>query len=314
MKTGGGSQRSEFRVQGERWTVTLYYQESDVVHPGSRLPTGTEWRLNEMREFRLKIARHGEEDPVGEQSFNVHMTPRWQGMKMERNDGSVSEHSVPDGIFEAVNMKIQGSNIDFSRYLPLLQSAVSAVGIQRDYFENPHEYSNIQDAGRYVRLHRDASGLVHARDGPITSMAHLLETDREGYRKLVQNDEDEHGRNLPGYYQTVTLDPRRIREAFPGHALPKEVKHYYARQALSQPEDSPLAHPKVGASHQVSRWDEKLGVTPDDLDRLERELDQTVLSVVVDAGLDPAPAHGNGSFVPDAYFDVETTESGPDPI
>jgi hypothetical protein len=55
-------------------------------------------------------------------------------------------------------------------------------------------------------------------------------------------------------------------------------------------------------------------VTPDDLDRLERELDQTVLSVLVDAGLDPAPAHGNGPFVPDPYFDVETTDSGPDPI
>jgi hypothetical protein len=314
VKAGGGSQRTEFHDRGERWTVTLYYQDSNIVHPGHRLPTGTEWRLNEMREFRLKVKRHGEEDPVGEQSFNAHITPRWQGMEVERSDGSVTEYSVPDGIHEAVNVKIQGSNIEFSRYLQLIQSAASAVGIRGDYFQSPHEYSNVQDAERYVRVHKDASGPVHARDGPIASMGHLLESDRQGYRKVVQNDDDGHGHNLPGYYHTVTLGPRRIREAFPDHSLPKEIKHYYAKEAKSQDEDSPLAHPKVGASYQVSRWDEKLGVTPDDLNRLERELDQTVLSVLVDAGLDVGPCQGSGPFVSDAYFEVEKTNDGPDPI
>lgn len=221
VKAGGGSQRAEFHDKEERWVVTLYYQDSNVVHPGSRLPTGTEWRLDEMREFRLKVRRHGEEDPIGEQSFNVHITPRWQGMETENRDGTVSEYSVPDGIHEAVNVKIQGSNIDFHRYQPLLQSAALAVGIRADYFEEPHEYSNIQDAERYVRVHEDASGPVHARDGPIASMGHLLESERQGYRKVVQNDDDGHGRNLPGYYHTVTLGPRRIREAFPDHSLPK---------------------------------------------------------------------------------------------
>ena len=314
VKAGGGSQRAEFHDQGERWAVTLYYQDSNVVHPGSRLPTGTEWRLDEMREFRLKIRRHGEEDPVGEQSFNVHITPRWQGMQTENRDGTVSDYSVPDGIHEAVNVKIQGSNIDFQRYLQLLQSAALAAGVRADYFEKPHEYSNIQDAERYVRVHQDASGPVHAREGPIASMGHLLESDRQGYRKVVQKDDDDHGRNLPGYYHTVTLGPRRIREAFPDHSLPKEVKHYYAREALGQGTESPLAHPKVGASYQVSRWDGKLGVTPEELDQLERELDQTVLSVLADAGLDLAPSRGAGPFLQDAYFEVETTEEGPDPI
>ncbi|ELZ04976.1 hypothetical protein C481_03467 [Natrialba asiatica DSM 12278] len=37
-------------------------------------------------------------------------------------------------------------------------------------------------------------------------------------------------------------------------------------------------HPKVGASYQVSRWDKKLGVTPEELNQLGRELDQTILS------------------------------------
>ena len=96
VKAGGGSQRSEFHNRGERWTVTLYYQNSNVVHPDSRLPTGTEWRLDEMREFRLKVKRHGEEDPVGQQSFNAHITPRWQGNanRERRWDSLRSEPSV----------------------------------------------------------------------------------------------------------------------------------------------------------------------------------------------------------------------------
>lgn len=152
VKSGGGSQRGEFTHRGERWTVTLYYQDSNIVHPGTRLPTGTEWKLEEMREFRLSVSRYGKEDPVGEQSFNVHVTPRWQGMQIEQSDGTVSEYSVPDGIHEAINVKIQGSNIEFSRYLDLLQSAVATVGIRANYFEQPHEYSNIQDAERYLSV------------------------------------------------------------------------------------------------------------------------------------------------------------------
>ena len=243
-----------------------------------------------MREFRLKVARHGEEDPIGEQSFNVHIAPRWQGMKVEKSDGTVLDYSVPDGIHEAINVKLQGSNISFHRYLPLIQSAALAVGIRGDYFEEPHQYSNVQDASRELRVHKDASGPIHARDGPIASMGHLLESDRQGYRKTVQNDDDNNGRNRPGFYHTVTLGPRRIREAFPDHSLPKEIKHYYAKNAVSQGDDSPLAHPKLCVSYQVKRWDGKLGVTPDELNQLERELDQTVLSILADAGLDLAPS------------------------
>jgi hypothetical protein len=136
---------------------------------------------------------------------------------------------------------------------------------------------------------------------------------RRGYRKIVQNDDDERGRNLPGYYHTATLGPKRIREAFPDHHLPKEVKHYYAREALSMPDDHPLTHPKVGSSLQASLLDDDQSVRWRDIDSLERELDQTVLSVLADAGLDIAPS-GDGPFVEDSYFEIGTSNDGPNPI
>lgn len=323
VKAGDGSQQASFQDDGERWKVTLYYQESGIVHPGRQLPSGTEWRLEEMREFRLSIRRHSEEDPTGKQRFNAHIAPRWQGMKVEHDDGSTSELDVPPNLTEGVNVRVSGANVEFARYLTLLQRAAAALGIREKYFRNPHPYSNVQDAERYARIEKDASGPVHARDGPIASMGHLLEHDRAGYRKVVQNDEDGHGNNLPGYYHTVTLGPRRVREAFPTHELPVEVKHYYAREAHRTPESSPLAHPKVGASYQVNRWDETLGW--DDLEQLKEELDRVVYSVLADAGIDLSPSDdhdqddsgrggGPGVFVEDDYFEPEVREQSVEPV
>ena len=303
VKDGDGSQVGEFSADGERWVAKLYYQSSNIVSPGERTPQGTEFGIEEMREHRIAVSRHPDEDETGEQSFNAHIAPRWQGMEVEKSDGTVFDLSVPDSLIEGVNVRVSGSNIEFSRYRGLLQDAADAVGINPWYFAEPNDLSNVQDAERYVRIRREKSGPIHARAGPIVSMAHLLENDQCGYRKLVQNDTDGHGRDLPGHYHTVTLGPKRIRAAFPNHDLPKEIKHYYAREARSVARDSPLRDPKLGASYQASCWDETLGATDDDLEQLSRELDETVYAVLADAGLSLRP--DAEIYRPDAYFAID---------
>ncbi|MDG5779019.1 MarR family transcriptional regulator, partial [Haloarculaceae archaeon H-GB1-1] len=274
---------------------------------------GTEFRIQQIREFRLKVARQITQDPIGKQSFTAHVSPRWPGMLGQKGDGTRVKIPVPESFGEGVNVRLKGSNVEFGRYLTLLKLAMNEVGIAGRYFEEYHESSNIQDAERYVRVHKDKSGPIHARDGAIAAMGHLLEHDRKGYRKLVQNDDDNHGRNLPGFYHTATLDARRIRQAFPSHSYPKEVKHYYAKEALSLSDNHPLAHPKVGSSLQSSLLERDQTVYLDDLDELVTELDQTVLSVLADAGLDVAPS-GLGPFFEDAYFTVDVDEDGPNPV
>ncbi|AFD04035.1 ORF14 [Halogeometricum pleomorphic virus 1] len=312
VKDGDGSQVGQFAVDGERWVCRLSYQSSNIVNPGETTPAGTPFRIETVREFRLFVARHPEEDPLateddeGEQSFVAHLAPRWPGMQGEKTDGSTTDIFVPDGFGEGVNVRVNGSNIDFERYADLLALGFGAVDVSANYFRDYHQSSNIQDAELYVRLHADESGPVHARDGPIASLAHLLENDRDGRRDLKQWDTDEDGRQLPGYYHTVTFAPRRISEAWPGHELPKEIKHYYAREAFSKSKDDALAHPKVGASYQVSRWSETLYV--DDVDQLRDELTETVHSVLMEAGIDLAPKRGNGPYVEDAYYEPETME------
>lgn len=306
VKQNDGSARTEFHHNGETWVATLYYQDSGILPPGQQTPQGTDWSLDEMREFRIAIFRHPHEDEVGEQKFNAHIAPRWQGMKVENDEGEQSELSVPECITEGINVRVKGSNIKFNRYHELLSRALQALDINRRYVRSPHEVSNAFDAEMYCRLYKDRSGPIHARDGPIASLGHLLESDRDGYRAIKQNDRDEKGRHRPGYYHTVTLGTGRIQEAWPSHRLPKEIKHYYAREAVSKPDSDPLAHPKLGASYQVSAWDEKIGVTDAELDELEKELSETVLSVLAEAGIPIRPGEdGNGPFKPDAYFDAE---------
>ena len=313
VKAGGGSQKGEFTMgmgsEVERWTVTLYYQESGFCLPsGGITPGGTHIELDEIREFRLSVKRHPDEDPAGQESFNVHIAPRWKGMEVEKNDGTRTTFSVPEGLGDAVNVRLSGSNIEFDRYLELLQEAAAAVGINAWYFSERdlHEYSNIIDAERYVRLFKDRSGPIHARAGPIASMGHLLENDRSGYRAIVQNDTDEHGNQVEGYYHTATLGVERVAELFPDHTFPREVKHYYARESESKPDSHPMAHPKVGVSYQTSKWDRKIGW--DDLEDMERQLDQTLLSVLADAGIPIRSGNagdgegGTGPFKPDPYF------------
>lgn len=313
-QSGGATDWLEFGLGGDRWETKLHYQLSGIIHPGDRTPTGTEWRLDEMREFRLKVRRHPDEDEAGQQSFDAHIAPRWTGMEAERSDGRTIEISIPDRLGEGINVRVNGSNIEFTRYESLLRRAAEMVGINQKYFDRIHPYSNVQDAERYVRLHQDRSGPIHARDGPIASLGHLLENDREGYRKVVQNDRDKNGQTVPGYYHTVTLGQRRVQEVFPSHRLPKEAKHYYARNAASMDSEQPLAHPKFGVSYQVSRWDSTLGVGEECLERLNHELEETIISILADAGIPIQPPTTETSctdrpdpFVSDAYFDAGAT-------
>jgi len=73
-------------------------------------------------------------------------------------------------------------------------------------------------------------------------------------------------------------------------------------------DDRSLSHPKVGAIYYPTLWrdsDQKLGVTPSDLQQLREELDEAVLGTLHDAGL---PVTTTTPFVEDAYFDASLSD------
>ena len=306
VKQHDGSYETETEALGETWDVTLYYQDSSILPPrDSVTPNGTTVEHEQLREFRLKVEAR---DELGEKKANFHIRPRWCNMRVENNNGDRHELSIPTSLVEdndAINVRASGSNIEFCDYCDLLMCAASAVDVSAHYFSESylHETSNIQDAAKYVRLDKNVSGPVHARTGPLVSLAHVLQNDREGYRKLVQNDSNERGRQLAGYYHTTTLGPSRVREVFPDHALPVECKHYYAREAHARPDSHALSHPKVEVAYQTSRWDETLHLTDENLAELDEELTEWLYAILADAGLD-LRANEN-VYVEDQYFKIE---------
>ena len=304
IKDGGGSVTGQLDHKGETWTARLSYKDCGFKHPGDTTPFGTPFEIETIREFELKV--ESDEDSTGERDFYAKISPRWDGIEGEQSDGTIHNISVP--FDEGINVSVKGSNIEFQEYINLLQQAAKALGLNWSYFAGPHESSNVQQAERYVRLSEDESGAVHARDGPLARVGHLLESDRHGSRRTEQTDMDGDGEQSPGYRHQAGVDEVRIQEVWPNHALPKQLKHYYAREHKSMPSDHPLSHPKVGAIYYPTLWrdsDQKLGVTPDDLQQLSEELDEAVLGILHDGGI---PVTTTVPFVEDAYFDAELSD------
>ncbi|WP_321169339.1 hypothetical protein [Halorubrum salinum] len=296
-----GSRRGSFQLDGERWQVTLSYQESGLAPPdGGETPDGTPVEFDTLREFRLNAV--AADDEIGERKVKAHIQPRWRGL--ESKSGKSVARPLWD-LGDAVNVRVNAANVEFDMIETIIHRAAGAVTLDPMHFANRREeYSVVLDAARYVRLHRDVSGPVHAREGPLARMGHLLESDRSGYRELKQDDTER-----SGYMHTVTLGPRRTRECFPDHRIPKEIKHYYSRQAESLPDDHPLAHPKVEAAYQVKRWDETL--RPIDHDEISTELEEAVLATLNEAGLPTQPLDddsGGRTFVEDEYFEPATVD------
>jgi predicted transcriptional regulator len=287
--------------------VSIRSQDGNLLPPdGGETPAGTQISHETIREFRIHITAndgHG-----GLKSIDYHLRPRWFKQEAEKSNGETITLQ-PGGLTspqtDGVNVRAAGSNVDFDLYDQLLREAADALGINSWYFgdspKDVHRTSNVQDAARYVRVHESASGPIHARDGPLVGLAHVLEDDRDGYRKLVQNDSDERDVQKPGFYHTATLGPQRIREVWPSHGLPKEIKHYYKKDYHDRTDG--LAHPKLEAAYQTSRTDETLRYDAETVDQIRRELDECVYAVLADAGLDLRA--GGDTYVADEIFAAE---------
>jgi predicted transcriptional regulator len=312
VKEGGGSVEIENATIGVfdcPATVRLSYQESGLVPPeGGKTLAGTEVQHENIREFRIHVEAN---DGLGLRSVNFHMRPRWANLESEADDGTTTEVSVPESLVnehtDAVSVRATGSYIPFEDYQALLGQAADALGIRPGYFTDCHTSSTIIDAARYVRIRRGQSGPIHARDGPLVQLAHVLENDRDGYRKIVQNDRDKRGQATPGFYHTATIGPDRVREVWPNHGLPKEVKHYL-KDDYHEREDK-LKHPKLEAAYQVSKWNDTLYFDDDGIEQLYTELDESLYSVLKAAGIDLRGGDGS-PYVDDHYFNNENAMLG----
>jgi hypothetical protein len=259
-------------------------------HQSYTLETVPQFRIYFTRDDELYNGERADKDEARNGAGGTMLfRPRWPNLT---SDGT--EVDVPDLGGPYIDCRIQQSNHQPDELPEILAGAVQAFGGTPRYFEEIHHTSNVTDLAVYVRLLRDVSGRVHAADGPIARMHTLLEGDREGYRKHVEDH-----RELPGYYVTTTLTPDRVGELIRGHRLPVEIKHYYPNQPDKFEEGEPLYYPKVEVSYQTSQTDETLYW--DDVANARRELAETLMNVLEWADVSLTPGD---PYVSDAYFDA----------
>jgi len=292
-----GKPTAEFELQGERWATCFDYSKSGL-DPWEN----PEFQIEQVREFRIYFTSKASPKYSGERADRdmrvkggtITIRPRWPDLTADGKPVSVPDYGGP-----YLDVQIQASNLPHEEYLTLLQRVMHAYGISSRYFEHPHPDSHINDMAYYVRLKRGDSGPLYAPDGPIARAHTLIQGDRTGYRKHVEDNT-----KIPGYYITATVEDEKAGDLIRGHKLGKELKHYYPEEPQQYNKNEAPHHPKFEVSYQTKRTEKT--VRWSDLQDARRELEETILNCLDWCGL--ATTAESDSFVDfDPFWSVENT-------
>lgn len=288
------------QLDGETWATCFDYSESGLDpwdNPNFRLET--------VKEFRFYFVSTGSPTYSGQRADKdsrvkggtITVRPRWPDLTSGGSPVSVPDYGAP-----YIDVQVQASNIPHEQYLTLVKTIANAYGITSRYFDQPHPDSHIDDLAYYVRLSRSESGPLYAPDGPIARAHTLIQGDRSGYRKHVEDNT-----KLPGYYVTATVEDEKASELVRGHKLGKELKHYYPKEPEAYDPDEAPYHPKFEVSYQTKQTDQT--VRWSDLKDTRRELEETILNCLEWSGLS-SNAQSDIFVRSDPFWIVEnTTES-----
>lgn len=292
-----GKPTEDIPLLGETWATCFDYSKSGL-DPWDN----PDFQLEQVREFQFYFVSKDSPTYEGKRADRdqrvkggtITVRPRWPDLRSDGKPVSVPDYGAP-----YIDVQVQASNIPHEEYLTLVKRVMSAYGIASRYFDKPHPDSHIDDLAYYVRLYRDESGPLYAPDGPIARAHTLIQGDRSGYRKHVEDHT-----KIPGYYVTATVEDEKARELIRGHELGKELKHYYPNEPQQYEPDQAPYHPKFEVAYQTSRTEQT--VRWDDLDNTRRELEETILNALEWAGL--ATTADSHAFVPfDPFWEVEDT-------
>ncbi|MGB9931122.1 MarR family transcriptional regulator [Haloarcula amylolytica] len=295
-----GKPTRDIEFNGETWATCFDYSES-----GLDAWDNPEFQIQNVREFQFYFVAKNSPTYEGKRADRdkrvkggtITVRPRWPNLTSDGKPVSVPDYGAP-----YVDVQVQASNLPHEEYLTLVKRVMDAYGIAARYFDQPHPDSHIDDLAYYVRLYREDSGPLHAADGPIARAHTLIQGDRTGYRKHVEDNT-----KLPGYYVTATVEDEKAGELVRGHTLGKELKHYYPNEPQQYESDEAPYHPKFEVSYQTSRTEET--VRWDDLEDARRELEETILNCLDWCGI--ATSADSSVFVEfDPFWNVrDTTEA-----
>lgn len=295
-----GKPTETVQLHGETWATCFDYSESGLDswdNPDFQIETVKEFRFYFVSADSPTYSGRRADEDSRVKGGTITVRPRWPDLTSDGSPVSVPDYGAP-----YIDVQVQAANIPHEQYLTLVKTIANAYGIASRYFDQPHPDSHIRDLAYYVRLFRSESGPLYAPDGPIARTHTLIQGDRSGYRKHVEDNT-----KLPGYYVTATVEDDKASELVRGHELGKELKHYYPKEPDAHDPDQAPYHPKFEISYQTKQTDQTVRWT--DLKDTRRELEETLLNCLEWSGLS-SNAQSNVFVRSDPFWPVEnTTES-----
>ncbi len=208
-------------------------------------------------------------------------------------------NGIPDDCPQSIRVQVEAVNLEPGEVLDLLRGLADAIGLQEDYFRDPHEWSSAYAVETYARLERETATTEIVGSGAI--LERIARFASSGGRGAWNWDHEE----IKGHYEAVELDPESWAEMIPRQQLAKRIKCYQPANVRSDDSDDPLRDHKLECQY-WSDYDSD-SIPWGDVGRAVDELRQTVLSVA--AWADVALQADADVWTADEYFDADPVDT-----
>ncbi|QGN05836.1 hypothetical protein Hrd1104_00045 [Halorhabdus sp. CBA1104] len=284
-----------FEAIGETWDVVASNHWEGQIAP----PEDAEGIDGGLYEYSYTVEA---EDAVGDKDVVLQFRPAFPNA--ENVHSGEPMQGIPDDLPRGIRVQIMSTNVTATEALRVLLAFAEHVGLNPDYFaDDPHEWSQVYQYERYVRLARPVSEDHIVGSGGIIDRLADFASDQSGRGEYKWDNEE-----IVGHYLSVASDADTW-----GMLLPDEdqhgkaLKNYHPANPRGDTSGSdPLAHPKVEISLS-NEYDPDGSVSWSDLGDLQAELDESMLNVLSWAGVPLGPDAGVW-VAEDPYFDVDALD------
>ena len=289
-----------FVFDDELWEINpdkTRYWSGGIAAPGRPYET--------FNEYQIAVRA---QDGLGERKATLQFRP---SIPDARTADGERIGSMPEDLPYGLRVQANSSNLEPDEVIPLIRRLAEEMDINSHYFadECVHETSNAYQMEMYLRLDRDAGEQHVAGKGAVLDQLALFGSNNRGKGEYKWDNE-----KVIGHRNAVTLDEFTWEKLTDKQQrIAKLVKYYhpeFARSEETSADDDPLSDPKLElqwnkeySNRSSVPWDDEDAF---DVDSLRRELDESMLNVLLWSGL-PTRADPR-VYTPDHYFDADESE------
>jgi len=282
-----------FEAIGEEWEIVQSEQWYGQLAPPDEAYDAVD---DGLLEFQYQVQAV---DDIGDKDATIQFRPGYPEPVNAYSGNPIQ--GMPSDCPKSIRVQFISTNLDHDEVLPLLRSLADHIGLNPDYFGEPHEYSSVYQLERYARLSRALAEANLTGDGGLIDQLGDFASSQGGRGMYKWDHED-----VQAHYEAVAFDPDTWGILIPEQFLGKQLKCYHPKHVRDAASDDPLADPKVEISLS-NEYDREGNVPWHDIDAAIADLDDALHNVLhwADIPITADPDVWNGA---DPYFDVKPAD------